>query len=148
MQGLAKRRAIAEFRIGRHRRHLDPRGAHLLQQRQRLPPLLLEPHARRNAAAIALSRRRHPSGKYSCAPTSHACTPVHSAAVTATWQLPILPERARVLPLHADRRVPLLGKARAIEHEHARPGGNRGAQLPPQAPRASHVASVMKYWRP
>jgi hypothetical protein len=34
----------------------------------------------------------HSSGRYNAAPSIHARTPVHNAAVTATWQLATLPK--------------------------------------------------------
>jgi hypothetical protein len=49
MQRMTKCRAIAESRIGGDGRDLDLRSADLLQQRERLPPLLFEPDARRGA---------------------------------------------------------------------------------------------------
>ena len=38
-----------------------------------------------------MMRRKVASGRYNSAPSSHARTPVHNAAVTATWQFAIFP---------------------------------------------------------
>ena len=70
---------------------------------------------------------------YKAAPTIHARTPVHSAAVTATWQLATLPSVPQVLPGDGDRAPTLFGKARPVENQHAAPLGNHRPQLPPHA---------------
>ena len=126
VQRVAKRRAIAEFGIGGDRGHLDLRGAHLLQQRQRLAPLLLEADPRRNAAAVALGRRRATrragtAGRRPATPGRRSTTPP-SRPPGNCRSCPACPEYCRC---DADRRRPLLRKARAIEHEHARARRNR-----------------------
>ena len=140
VQGPTKRRAIAEFGIGDDGGHRDPRGPDLPQQRQRLAPLLLEADARRESGrGRAAPASATLCGRYSCAPTSQACTPVHSAAVTATWQLPILPsvpEYWRCTPTDAR---PLLGKAGAVEHQHARSRAGSRRAAAATTPSAFHV---------
>ena len=86
----------------------------------------------------------HEGGRYRCAPTSQACTPVHSAAVTATWQLPILPnvpEYCRRTPTDARpclaKPVPSSTRIPARAGIVARKRGHRLSAL--------HSASVMEY---
>ena len=101
-------RHIAVSRIRRDQLDIDSRAPHAIDERQRQPPFLFEPHAPGMRACCRRSRVSHPCGRYNSAPSSHARTPVHSAAVTAIWQLPILPS-VPILPLDAHRRVPCLG---------------------------------------
>jgi len=132
MQGLTKRRAIAELGIGRDGGDLDTRGTHLLQELQRLPPLLLKSEAGGDAGAIALRGGEPRLG--------HVQQRAHEPRLDARPQrgghrhlaIADLAEGARALALHTDRRAPLFGEAGAIEHEDAGPGRTRGAQLPPQ----------------
>ena len=56
MQGRPKDAVVAELGIGQHPAELEAAGAHLAEQRQRLPPLLLKRHVRRHAGP--LPRRR------------------------------------------------------------------------------------------
>ena len=99
-----------------------------------MPPLLLKPDRRRECApAAARSGVSHSSGRYSSAPRHQARTPVHSAAVTATWQLAILPSAPQYLPRDADRVRALFRKARAVENQHAAAFGDDRAQPPPDA---------------
>ena len=65
-------------------------------------PAATSPERRPRRECAPLARRAgslvHASGRYSKAPIGHARWPVHSAAVTATWQFATLPKRAAVLP--------------------------------------------------
>ena len=92
MQRAAQRRVVAEFGIAEHRGHGEAGRADLSQQRQRQAPFLLEPHRRAESGRAAVPRASAtPRADTSAAPSIQARTPVHSAAVTATWQLAILP---------------------------------------------------------
>jgi hypothetical protein len=79
-------------------------------------------------------------------PTSHACDPVHNAAVTPTWQLPTLPsvpEYGRLTPTDA---VPCLGKpVPSSTNTPSRAG--IAARNRRHTVSAFHDASEMKYWR-
>jgi hypothetical protein len=52
----------------------------------------------------------HASGRYNAAPSIQARTPVHSAAVTATWQLATLPNVPQYWRATPTEWVPCLGK--------------------------------------
>ena len=111
---------VAELGVGEHRRDLQPRGARAANQRQRLTPFLLEGRAGRNLRHRAPIGVAEPGfGRYNSAPIIQARAPVHSAAVTATWQFAILPSAPQVLTRHADRVRALLGKAGAVDDQHA-----------------------------
>ena len=96
--------------------------------------------ARCRASAVS-----HVSGRYNAAPSIHARAPVHNATVTATWQLAILPKLPQYLSRDAHRVRPLLGKARAVENQHAFAFGNHRRTWR-QTRSALHGACVMKCW--
>jgi len=85
----------------------------------------------------------HVAGRYS-APTNQACTPVHSAAVTATWQLPILPNVPEYWRLTPTDARPCLGKpVPSSTRMPARAG--IAARTRRHTASAFQSASVMKY---
>ena len=89
--------------------------------------------ANRTAAGIwARVRWRgvsHSSGRYNVAPNSHARVPVHNATVTAVWQLAILPRAPQYWRATPTEAVPLFGKTRPVENQHA--GALRDARAQP-----------------
>ena len=111
MQRAAQRGVVAELGIAQDGGHGDPAGAHLPQQRQREAPFLLKLHRRPECAHGAVGRAvNQASGRYRLAPTIHARVPVHSAAVTATWQLAILPSVPQYWRATPTECVPCFGK--------------------------------------
>ena len=83
------------------------------------------------------------SGRYNCAPNIHARVPVHSATVTATWQLAILPsvpQYCRATPTDA---VPCLGKLVPSRINTPARSGTRSRRRT-HTVSASHGACVMK----
>ena len=86
----------------------------------------------------------HASGRYNCAPSSHACVPVQSAAVVATWQFAILPSAPQYWRATPTECVALLRKARAVEDQHAFARGHDPSQQPPEADRPPTAPTVMK----
>ena len=52
----------------------------------------------------------HDAGTYNAAPSIQACTPVHSAAVTATWQLATLPNVPQYWRATPTECIPCFGK--------------------------------------
>ena len=117
------------------RGHVEAGRADLPQQRER--QAATSPgsgRVRRNLRrAAAPPASAIPPARYNAAPSIQARTPVHSAAVTATWQLATLPKRAAVLPRDGDRASALLGKTRAVENQHAAALRNHRAELSPDA---------------
>ena len=134
MQRCAKRGHVAEFGIGEHGRELQPAGARLPQQAAAPDAISPETGPRQESARAArASGVSHSSGRYSAAPSTRPRTPVHSAAVTATWQFAILPSAPQVLARHADRRRALFRKARPVEDQHPAALGQHRPQPPPDA---------------
>jgi hypothetical protein len=90
MQDMPECGDIAELGIGQDRCHLGAAGARRIKVRAwrhfSWNPTVdgTRAAARRSASSI------QDCGRYSTAPTNHARVPVHSAAVTATWQFAIL----------------------------------------------------------
>ena len=63
MQHGPQGRVIAKLRIGEHRRDLKAGRPHLPDERQREPPLLLEPRGRRDARRRRAAGVSHSSGR-------------------------------------------------------------------------------------
>ena len=85
----------------------------------------------------------HSSGRYNVAPSSHARAPVHSATVTAVWQLAILPRAPQYCRATPTEAVPCLGK---LVPSRIRTPVRSGtcARSRFQTASASHGACVMK----
>ncbi len=133
MQGRAKRGHVAEFGIGEDRRHrrsrrLAPGGA-------TAGPVATSPETDRrgNARLLPRARRQPFLGQIQRAPRHHARAPVHSAAVTATWQFAILPSAPQYCRATPTECGPCFGKARAVEDQHAAAFGHHRAQPSPDA---------------
>ena len=131
VQGAPQRRTLAELRIAEHRRHGDPAGADLPQQRERQLPLRLPADPRRNAGARALRGRQPRLGQVQGRAHHPRLGPRPQGDRHGGLAVGDLAERPAVLPRDPDRVRPLLGKARAIENEDARAIGDRAAQVSP-----------------
>lgn len=110
-------------------------------------------HFSRNTvwAGIRAARRRagsalHSRGRYRAAPTSHARTPVHNTAVTATWQLPIVPRVPLYWRATPTECVPFLGKPVSSRIKTPRRSGSCARRIC-HIRFADHGASVMKCWK-
>ena len=84
MERAAQRRVVAEFRVAEHRRDLEAGRPDLSQQREGQRHFSWKRIAAGIRARCRASGVSHSSGRYNAAPSIHARTPVHSAAVTAT----------------------------------------------------------------
>ena len=128
-------------------RHRDPAGAHLPQQRQRQAPFLLEARPSAECARAAAARASAtPPADTSCAPSIQARAPVQSAAVTATWQLAILPSVPQYWRATPTECVPCLGKL--VPSRISTPSRSGiVARSRRHTCSAAHGASVMKCWK-
>ena len=81
--------------------------------------------------ARRLASSTHDCGRYNNAPSNHARVPVQSAAVTATWQLAILPRAPQYWRATPTRVGPLFRKTGAIEDQHPATLGQHVQQATP-----------------
>jgi hypothetical protein len=122
---------VAELGIGDDGGHGQTTRAHLLQQRHGQAPLFLEPNGGRNPGALALRRCQPLFGQIQARanhPRAHT-RPERRRHGHLTIRR--LPQRAAVLTRHADRVRALLGKAGAVENQHAGTIGDHGPQPAP-----------------
>ena len=98
---------------------------------QRELPLRLPADTGRNAGARALRWRQPRLGEIQRRAQHPRLCPRPQRDRHRRLAVGDFPQRAAVLPRHADRVRPLLRKARAVENEDARAIGNRGAQVSP-----------------
>jgi hypothetical protein len=123
---------VAELGVGEHGRDLQARRARAADQRQRLPPLLLEGCASRNVrhrAPIGVAEPRfreiqqragHPSPHAGPQRGGHGNLAIRDLA-----------QRATVLTRHADRMGALFGKTRAVDDQHTAAFGQHLEQPSP-----------------
>jgi hypothetical protein len=133
MQRRAQQGDIAEFRIADHGGQLEPCGAHLPQQRQRLSPFLLKddrggnlrslPRIDRQPTLWQIQRR----AEEPCAPTGPQRDGRRHLAIGD------LAQRPTVLTGHAHRVRSLFRKAGAIEDQDTASFGHDRAQPAPHA---------------
>ena len=135
MQGRPKDAVVAELGIGQHPAELEAAGAHLAEQRQRLPPLLLKRHVRRHAGPLprrrCQPRRRQVEGRAEqirarFGPKGHR----HGDLTVGD-----LAQRAAVLARDPDRMHALLRKARPVDDQPPLALGDHGPQPTPDARR-------------
>ena len=133
MQRGPQGRVIAKLRIGEHRRDLKARGPHLPDERQREPPLLLEPRGRRDARTPTRRGREPLLGEIELRAEHPRLRPAPQRGRHGDLAIGDLAQGAAVLPRHADRVRTLLRKTRAVEDQDTGPLRHRDSQPVPQA---------------
>jgi hypothetical protein len=132
MQHGPQHRVVAKLRISEDGRDLNARGPNLAHERERESPLLLEPGRGRDARP-STRRRGEPFLREIELRAEHPRVhPVPQRGRDRDLAIGNLAERATVLPRHADRVRPLLGKTRAVQDQDARSYRYLGAEALPQ----------------
>jgi hypothetical protein len=131
MQGGPHHRHIAEFGIAEDRRDVEPRGAHLAHQRQRMAPFLLKPDRGRDPCLSSAFGRQPRLRQIQRGPEKPPADSGPEGHRRGHLAIRDLAQRAAVLTRRADRMGALFGKAGPVEDQDAAALGNHRPQAAP-----------------
>jgi len=131
MQGPTQRGAVAELGVDHCGGDRDAGGAHLSQQRQRLAPLFAKRERRGNAPPDPPEGGEPGFRQIQLRADEPRLRPGPQRRGDGDLVVADLAQRPRILAVDPHRRGALLGKARAVEHQHAFAGWNRCPQSAP-----------------